>query len=417
MNGTSGAQLRTHIPSPKLWSPDSPFLYDLTIKTDSGDTITSYFGMRSFTLANVQHPGSDDTGAQVGIDRAGQDMDGQPVTLAQDDYNLCWALCNKTDGCESWAYAIPGCDSYSKPTCWLKSGVPGTSENKCRVSGVAAQAARSVKRPFLNGGYTFMAGWLDQSWWPDGQYTAPSDEALRFDLEAVQMFGLNTVRLHQKVNSERWYYYADKMGIIVIQDMIQKYGGATQDTIAPFMDDLKAMITGLYNHPSIVQWVTFNEGDCVGVFDANSVVEMVQQWDPSRLVDTNSGGPANDLHVGDVNDVHNYPYPGDPKPSATQYAMQGEFGGIGAFVSGKEWVPSMCSTYLHVDTPQDEAEVYAQMMQTLMEEHADVSCSIYTQITDVELECDGFLNYDRTNKFNDAQMQLIIDANNAVINA
>ena len=89
---------------------------------------------------------------------------------------------------------------------------------------------------------------------------------------------------------------------------------------------------------------------------------MVQQLDPSRLVDTDSGGPANDLHIADVNDFHNYPYPGNPSASPTQYAMQGEFGGIGAFISGHEWVPGQCQTYLHVDTPQDEADTYVAMV-------------------------------------------------------
>lgn len=143
-----------------------------------------------------------------------------------------------------------------------------------------------------------MAGWLDQSFWPDGIYTAPTDDALRFDLESILTFGMNAVRLHQKVNSERWYYWADKLGIIVIQDMIQKYGGATSETVDPFMSDLKylhhlkivlkcrKMIEGKYNHPSIVQWTVFNEGDCWGVFNVTYVVEQVQKWDSSRLVDT-----------------------------------------------------------------------------------------------------------------------------------
>ena len=88
----------------------------------------------------------------------------------------------------------------------------------------------------------------------------------------------------------------------------------------------------------IIQWDIFNEGDCVGVFDnVSAVIAWAKEYDSSRLIDTNSGGPANNLHIGDVNDVHNYPYPSDPQPSATQYAMQGEYGGIGAFVHGHEW--------------------------------------------------------------------------------
>ena len=106
------------------------------------------------------------------------------------------------------------------------------------------------------------------------------------------------------MNSERWYYYADTLGIIVQQDMIQHYGDVHGITPDPdlYMSDLKAMIDGKYNHPSIVQWTAFNEGDMVSHFDAAKVVKWIKQYDPSRLVDTNSGGPANDLHVGDVND-------------------------------------------------------------------------------------------------------------------
>merc|ERR1719373_58349 len=126
------------------------------------------------------------------------------------------------------------------------------------------------------------------------------------------------------------------------------------------------MIAGRGNHPCIVQWTTFNEGDCWGVFDkppysVKDIVNLAKQLDPTRLVDTNSGGGANDLHVADVNDVHTYPHPGDPKPSATQYAMVGEFGGIGAFISGKEWVPGKCFTYLKASSPADEAEKYVSM--------------------------------------------------------
>ena len=131
--------------------------------------------------------------------------------------------------------------------------------------------------------------------------------------------------------------------------MVQKYGGASQATVAPFMQELKDMIDGRGNHPCIIQWETFNEGDCVSQFNASAVVEWVKEYDPHRLVDTNSGGPANNLHVGDVNDIHSYPYPGKPSPSETQVAMVGEFGGIGTFMTGHEWDADKCHTYLHVD--------------------------------------------------------------------
>lgn len=116
---------------------------------------------------------------------------------------------------------------------------------------------------------------------------------------------MNMVRLHQKVNPERWYYYADKLGIVVLQDAPQKYGGASNDTINHFMNDLEAMMTGpVANHLSVIQWETFNEADCYEVFNVSAVVEAARRMDPSRLVNADSGGGANDLHIGDVNDRH-----------------------------------------------------------------------------------------------------------------
>jgi hypothetical protein len=279
-----------------------------------------------------------------------------------------------------------------------------------------------VTRPLLNGKFTFLAGFLDQSWWPDGQYTAPTDEALESDLLATKMFGFNMIRLHQKVNPERWYYHADRHGLVVFQDMVQKYGGATDATVPLFVKDMTAMVWGRGNHPCIVQWTAFNEGDCWSVFteppyDVPGIVKLFKQLDPTRLVDTNSGGGADDLHIADVHDIHSYPYPGDPQPLKNQYAMIGEFGGIGAFIPGKEWVPKKCTTYLKVNTSAEEATTYIEMAKTILEQVDHVSASVLTQTTDLELECDGFLNYDRSNKFTDEQTKAIHDANRAIIEA
>ena len=191
---------------------------------------------------------------------------------------------------------------------------------------VLPSPAGPLLRPTLSGSFTFFSGFLDQSWWSDGEYTAPTDEALKFDLQIVKDLGMNMIRLHQKVNPQRWYWYADTLGVVILQDMIQKYGGASQETVAPFLVELKDMIDGVGNHPSIIQFTVFNENDCVSQFNATQVVEWVQGYDPHRLVDTNSGGPANNLHVGDVNDIHSYPWPGHPVPTSTQVAMVGEFG-------------------------------------------------------------------------------------------
>jgi hypothetical protein len=223
-----------------------------------------------------------------------------------------------------------------------------------------------------------------------------------------------------------WYYWADRLGIMIFQDAVQHFGNNPSKEL--FKSDHGVMIKGRGNHPSIVQWTIFNEGDCIKKFGNAFAAEMLNftraleapgSFVPyTRLVDTNSGGPANNLYIGDVNDVHNYPYPGDPVPSATQYAMQGEYGGIGAFITGKEWVPAKCHTYLHVNTATDEMDKFIEMVGTLKKIKAThLSASVYTQITDVELECDGFLNYDRSNKFTDAQTMSIFKANQDLIAA
>merc|ERR1712000_450437 len=186
----------------------------------------------------------------------------------------------------------------------------------------------------------------------------------------------------------------------------------------------KAMIKGRGSHPSIVQWTPFNEADCVGGFntppyDLAGITNLFKELDPTRLVDTASGEWVSDAdkHIGDVYDVHSYPQPGDPQPAHKMYAMVGEFGGIGAFIPGKEWVPSACFTYLHTATPSEQAGKYVDMALTIESRVDHISASVYTQTTDVELECDGFLTYDRSNKFSEGDTEVIYDANQAIIKA
>ena len=302
-----------------------------------------------------------------------------------------------------------------------------------RTIRVGKEEHSSMTRPLLNGDFTFFAGWLDQSWWPDGQYTAPTDEALASDIAAVSMFGLNMVRLHMKVNPERWYYHADRMGVVVFQDMPQffvKPAAAVPEHIPAFIADLRAMIVGRKNHPSILQFTVTNEDDCWPIFNATAgydlprLLALVRELAPHHLVDMNSGGShlwqkaTANASLGDVNDFHSYPAPQanrDPNATATQYAMVGEFGGAGAFVGGHMW--ANCFAYLTVDTPLEEAQAYINMTKTLLAWSEHLSASVYTQITDVEEECDGFLNYDRTNKFNAPTTKAIAAANQAVIRA
>ena len=136
-----------------------------------------------------------------------------------------------------------------------------------RTIALGSDGQSATTRPLLNGNFTFAAGWLDQSWWPDGQYTAPTDEGLRSDLLAAKTLGFNTVRLHQKVNSERWYYWADKLGVMILQDAVQHFG--SHPSLRLFANDLLLMISDRSSHASIVQWNIFNEGDCVKTFMAD----------------------------------------------------------------------------------------------------------------------------------------------------
>lgn len=385
--GDSFTELVVPVPAPQLWSATSPTLYDLAIavaepSTGNSDAVTSYVGLRTVSLVTAPVPAQPGSGARVGYDNSGGDLPNMPIKLNASDYNLCWALCNATSACVAWSYGVPGSGCEGSPLCWLKGSSEAWSQNQCRIAGDQPTPAGNALRPAINGEPVFIAGWLDQSWWSDGEYTAPSDAALAFDVTSIKAFGMNGVRLHQKVNSERWYYAADVAGVYVLQDAVQKYGGATADTKEPYLADLKAMIDGRGNHPSIIQWEVFNEGDCVGVFEnVSEVIAWTKAYDPHRLVDTNSGGPGNDLHVGDVNDIHSYPWPGNPTPSLTQYAMVGEFGGLGAFIAGHEWAPHQCGTYLPTPTPADEAGVYVNMtLQLLKYKAAGVSVSIYTQV-------------------------------------
>lgn len=318
-SGHPGHAIEVHVPSPKLWSPSSPTLYDMRVRCGD-DEVLSYFGLRTFTLEDGRHG----------------------------------------------------------------------------------------KQPHLNGKYTFLAGFLDQSWWPDGQYTAPSDEALKFDLDATNMFG------------QRWYYHADRLGLVVFQDMPQKYGGATTDLQPVFYAELEAMINGRGNHPCILQWTAFNERDCWTAFPGpafGDIIRRIRALNPDRLVDSDSGGWANNFHLGDCNDVHTYPSPGDVDPTNTQYAMVWEFGGLGVFVNGREWAPGRCFAYRHFSHSRDQVGAFSKMCSSLQSRVDRVSASVYTQTMDVEFECDGFLTYDRINKFTPGETASIRKANEAIIDA
>ena len=318
VEGIPGSPLELKIASPKLWSPDRPFLYDLVVElVQNGtvvDTARSYFGMRDVKLA----------------------------TLA--------------DG---------------------------------------------MTRIMLNNQFVVQMGPLDQGFWPDGLYTPPTEEALKYDIEITKKLGFNTTRKHVKVEPDRWYYWCDKLGLLVWQDMPSgdRFIGPNDPDITrspesakQYEVELKAMIDGLHNHPSIILWVVFNEG--WGQFDTARIAEWTKQYDPTRLVDSASGWT--DRGVGDMHDMHNYPGPGTFKTEPTRAAVLGEFGGLGLGVDGHNWTDKTWG-YQGMASKADLTRKYLSLIQRTyaLSVEQGMSAAIYTQLTDVETEANGLLTYDR----------------------
>ncbi|SMO62065.1 glycoside hydrolase family 2 protein [Fodinibius sediminis] len=304
---------------PRLWSPETPFLYDLEVELlDSEgtvvDRVSSYFGMRKIAIA-------------------------------------------KSD------------DGYT--------------------------------RLFLNNKPLFQLGPLDQGWWPDGLYTAPTDEALKYDLEITKKLGYNMLRKHVKVEPQRFYYWADKLGIIVWQDMPSgdmrpgQIPGRTHESARQFKKEYKRLIDARYNHPSIVMWVPFNEG--WGQFQTRDIVEWTKNYDPTRLVNNASGW--HDQKVGDVIDMHEYPGPDMPDAEDNRAAVLGEFGGQALVVKDHLWIQDFSRAPSHYETSQSKAtlhETYDRMIEELRAlKDEGLSAAVYTQTTDVESEVNGLMAYDR----------------------
>ena len=251
-----------------------------------------------------------------------------------------------------------------------------------------------ITRMLLNNKFVFQVGPLDQGFWPDGIYTAPTDAALKFDIEAEKKLGFNMVRKHVKVEPERWYYWADKLGLLVWQDMPAGDNG-TPESIEQFGHELGRMIAGRGNHPCIVMWVVFNEGWGEKQADVPGFVERVRKLDPTRLVDDASGWT--DKGVGDVMDMHHYPDPSMPKPEENRAAVLGEFGGLGLPIDGHMWKQTNKNWgYRKIDNQKELTDAYVRMLGrawTLKDK--GLSACVYTQTTDVETESNGLLTYDR----------------------
>ena len=307
--GKTNTDLVIPIAKAKLWSPTSPFLYDLKITLKSGnkilDTMKSYFGMRKISMA------------QVG----------------------------------------------------------------------------DFKKMMLNNEFLFQLGPLDQGFWPDGLYTAPTDLAIKNDLLKTKEFGFNMIRKHIKVEPYRWYYWADKLGILVWQDMPSpnSYTNHPQpiDETA-FKSEMETMIKTHWNSPCIISWVVFNEGQAQ--HNTKELVTDVMSLDTTRIVNQASGGGYHD--VGQVLDAHSYPPPACPT-STSQILVCGEYGGIGYTIPNHIWKTG--PTYVMIKDENELLGMYEKFTEELMQFKTNngLSAAVYTELTDVEAELNGLMTYDR----------------------
>ena len=278
-----------------------------------------------------------------------------------------------------------------------------------------------ITRLQLNNKDYFQFGPLDQGWWPDGLYPAPTDEALVYDLKKTKDFGYNMVRKHVKVEPARWYTHCDQLGLIVWQDMpnggpspqwqARNYFNGTEvirsaASEANYRKEWKEIIDCLYSYPSIAVWVPFNEA--WGQFKTPEIVAWTKEYDPSRLVNPASGG--NHYTCGDILDLHHYPGPNMFLYDPRRATVLGEYGGIGLVVEGNTWVNDKKNWgYVKFNTSDEVTNEYIKYGKHLLELiRKGFSAAVYTQTTDVEGEINGLMTYDRkVIKMNEAKVREI----------
>lgn len=264
-----------------------------------------------------------------------------------------------------------------------------------------------IVRLELNNKPYFQFGPLDQGWWPDGLYTAPTDEALKYDLQKTKDFGFNMIRKHVKVEPARWYTHCDQLGILVWQDMpsgdrspqwqSQNYFDGnemkrTAESEANYRKEWKEIIDFLYSNPCVVTWIPFNEA--WGQFKTPEIVGWTKSYDPSRLVNPSSGG--NHYTVGDMLDLHNYPGPKMYLYDGMRPTVLGEYGGIGLAVEGHLWATNKNWGYVQFKNSKDVTDEYVKYAEQFLKMiKTGFSAGVYTQTTDVEGEVNGFMTYDR----------------------
>lgn len=276
------------------------------------------------------------------------------------------------------------------------------------------KSSDGIQRMYLNDEFVFHYGPLDQGWWPDGLHTPPSDEALKFDVIKTKEMGFNMIRKHIKVEPARWYRHCDSIGILVWQDMPSgDLGGNIWDmqpgkisngvhdkdrspeSEAIYKKEWKDIMDALHNFPSIVVWVPFNEA--WGQFKTKEITEWTIDYDPSRLVNSASGG--NFSYIGHILDIHNYPGAAMPDPNlfGDKFILAlGEFGGLGLPVDGHTWQEKDNWGYQSFKNKEELKERYQELVTDLNALiKRGLSAGVYTQTTDVEVETNGLMTYDR----------------------
>jgi len=263
------------------------------------------------------------------------------------------------------------------------------------------KAPDGFTRILLNNEFLYQNGPLDQGFWPEGLYTPPTEEAMVYDLKAIKKMGFNMLRKHVKVENRIFYYWCDKLGILIWQDMPsgdQYISGKMPDiekskeSADQFEYELKRMIDTKFNHPAIIIWVPFNEG--WGQFQTERITQLIADYDPTRLVNSASGWT--DRGTGDINDIHHYPEPVVQQAEEKRAIVLGEFGGLGLPVTGHTWEQKTWGYRNMEDSLQllIRYKSYYDLIHIFVEEKG-LSATVYTQITDVETETNGLISYDR----------------------
>ncbi|MFO7907709.1 MAG: glycoside hydrolase family 2 TIM barrel-domain containing protein [Pirellulaceae bacterium] len=307
--GTTQEAITLSLTNPKLWSPDTPHLYDLNITLLQGhtvlDSVSSYFGMRK-------------------------------IEVRRDD--------------------------------------------------------EGINRLFLNNEVLFQYGPLDQGWWPDGLYTPATDEAMKYDIVMTKKYGMNMARKHVKYEPARWYYWCDRLGLLVWQDMPSGNAGQSAESKANFRRELRAMLDALRHFPSVVMWIPFNEG--WGQHDTGEIVKLIQDYDPTRPVNEASGWT--DKGHGSISDGHSYPGPAMRDVEEDRAVVLGEFGGLGLPVADHTWQAEENWGYRSFETREALSDAYVELLGRVRPLIGrGLAAAVYTQTSDVEIEVNGLMTYDR----------------------